>query len=147
VAIAAGADHACAVLSSGSAQCWGYNWFGQLGNGSIWSSNTPVSVSDVSAPVNLAAGEFHNCALLSDGAMRCWGRNDQGQLGDRRMTDVPAWSPVAVVGTPGVVWQSGDPSKATISLRGLAAGLAVGNTTITATTARFINDNAVLTVK
>ncbi len=51
------------------------------------------------------------------------------------------------MGTPGVVWRSSDPSKATISDRGVATGHAVGNTMITATTAGFINDNAVLTVK
>ena len=38
-------------------------------------------------------------------------------------------------------------AKATITDRGMATGRAVGNTTITATTAGFINDNAVLTVR
>ena len=42
---------------------------------------------------------------------------------------------------------SNDPSKATITMRGLATAVAPGNTTITPTTAGFINDNAVLTVK
>ena len=110
-------------------------------------SNTPVRVSGISAPVRLAAGYYHTCALLSDGAMRCWGWNNEGQLGNRRRTgQTPHPWPVNVIGTPGVVWQSSDPSKATITDRGLATGRAVGNTTITATTAGFINDNAVLTV-
>jgi alpha-tubulin suppressor-like RCC1 family protein len=147
VSITAGAYHACALLSSGSAKCWGDNYEGQLGDGSTISSNTPVRVSEISAPVSLAAGYWHTCALLSDGAMRCWGRDHFGQLGDRQMTEDPNPLPVAVVGTPGVVWESSDPSKGTITMRGLATGLAVGNTTITATTAGFINDNAVLTVK
>ena len=77
--------------------------------------------------------------------MRCWGFNNVGQLGNRRRNSSP-W-PVNVIGTPGVVWQSSDPAKATITDRGMATGLAVGNATITATTAGFINDNAVLTVK
>jgi uncharacterized protein YjdB len=46
-----------------------------------------------------------------------------------------------------VLWTSSDSSKATITDRGIATGRAVGNTTITATTSGFINDNAVLTVK
>jgi uncharacterized protein YjdB len=46
-----------------------------------------------------------------------------------------------------VTWTSSVSSKATITDRGVATGRAVGNTTITATTAGFINDNAVLTVK
>ena len=151
IAITAGAYHACAVLSSGSAQCWGYNNYGQLGNGptTASASNIPVPVSAISAPVRLAAGYWHTCALLSDGAMRCWGLDHDGQLGDRRRTPTytPNRWPVNVIGTPGVVWKSSDPSKATISGRGLATGLAIGNTTITATSPALIDDNAVLTVK
>jgi len=94
------------------------------------------------------AGWWHTCALLSDGAMRCWGYDNYGQLGNRRTTgETPHPWPINVIGTPGVAWESSDPSKATITMRGLAAGLALGNTTISATTAGFINDNAVLTVK
>ena len=77
--------------------------------------------------------------------MRCWGWNDFGQLGNRRKTDSSL--PVTVVGTPGVVWESSYLARATITDRGVATGRAVGNTTITATTAGFIDDNAVLTVK
>jgi Regulator of chromosome condensation (RCC1) repeat/Bacterial Ig-like domain (group 2) len=136
-------------LRSGSAQCWGYNNYGQLGNGEFTASVsfTPVSVSEINAPVRLAAGYWHTCALLADGAMKCWGRYIAGQLGNRRKTNVPNRWPVNVIGTPGVVWTSSDPTKATISGRGLATARAVGNSTITATTAGFINDNAVLTVK
>jgi hypothetical protein len=47
---------------------------------------------------------------------------------------------------PGVVWTSSNTTKATINDRGIATGRAVGNTTTTATAAKFINDNAVLTV-
>ena len=77
--------------------------------------------------------------------MRCWGQNDYGQLGNQRYTKPSL--PVTFVGTPGVVWESSDFSKATITDRGLATGRGVGNATITATPAGFINDNAVLTVK
>ena len=64
---------------------------------------------------------------------------------NRRM--VATALPVTVVGAPGVVWSSADPAKATITDRGVATGRSVGNTTITATTAGFVNDNALLTVK
>ena len=149
VSITAGYQHACALLSSGSVQCWGSNYYGEIGNGStsVWGAGTPVTAVVADEPVKLAAGSFYTCALLSDGAMRCWGKNDSGQLGDQRMTDDPNPLPVAVVGTPGVVWQSSDPTKATITMRGMAAGVSRGNTTITATTSGFINDNAVLTVQ
>jgi hypothetical protein len=79
--------------------------------------------------------------------VRCWGLNDHGQLGNRQKTSNPNPFAVTVTGTPGVVWTSSNTSKATITDRGVATGRAIGNTTITATTAGFINDNAVLTVK
>jgi uncharacterized protein YjdB len=65
----------------------------------------------------------------------------------REVNDGSTPLPVTVIGTPGVVWASSDTSKATITDRGVATGRAAGNTTITATTAGFINDNAVLTVE
>jgi hypothetical protein len=77
--------------------------------------------------------------------MRCWGQNRYGDLGNRQTTDSSL--PVTVIGTPGVLWQSSNAATASITPFGLATGRSIGNTTISATTAGFINDNAVLTVK
>ena len=142
--IAAGVDYNCAVLRNGFTKCWGSNEFGQAGHGIPDGANAPVRFGAINRAIVLATGREHTCALFATGAMKCWGLNNAGQLGNRRKTG-GTW-PVNVIGTPGVMWTSSDPSKATITDRGVATGGAVGNTTITATTAGFINDNAVLTV-
>jgi alpha-tubulin suppressor-like RCC1 family protein len=141
--------HYCVILRNGNVQCWGWNIWGQLGNGTTANSNVPVTVPGIVSPTKLAAGAGHTCALFSGGVMKCWGRDNCGQLGNGTWTasDVPTPVPAKVVGTPGVLWKSSNTAKATITDHGLATGRAAGNTTITATTAGSINDNAVLTVK
>ncbi len=51
LSLAAGDGHTCAVLSDGSAKCWGKNWHGQLGQGSrenIGDNELPLSVGPIS---------------------------------------------------------------------------------------------------
>jgi alpha-tubulin suppressor-like RCC1 family protein len=149
VAIAAGRHHYCARLRDGSVDCWGNNSSGQLGKaaGVALTSSIPVGVIGVRGATKLTSGANYNCTLLTGGLMTCWGSNSFGELGNGVRNYRHYRSPVNVLGTPGVVWKSSDLSRATITDRGVATGRATGNTTITATTAGFINDNAVLTVK
>jgi len=77
-----GVAYNCALLSDGTAKCWGYNSYGQLGNGTTTRSTTPVSVSGLSNAVAIATGRYHTCALLNDGTAKCWGYNIYGQLGN-----------------------------------------------------------------
>ena len=89
VAVAAGGSGSgsstCALTNSGAAKCWGDNYYGALGNGSMAnSSNVPVDVHGISAAVSLSVGDSFACATLSTGALQCWGYNDRGQLGNNQ---------------------------------------------------------------
>lgn len=94
--ISVGNLHSCAILDTGEVSCWGGNDNGQLGNGTTTTSTEPVSVSGLSAALQLAAGGSHTCALLHHGTVRCWGLNGNGQLGDGTTDD--SLVPVGVSG-------------------------------------------------
>jgi alpha-tubulin suppressor-like RCC1 family protein len=82
-ALASGGNTVCAVLSTGALECWGSNWWGQIGDGTQTDSLTPVQVSGLSSGVLSASiGDSHACALLTTGAVKCWGQGPRGQLGD-----------------------------------------------------------------
>jgi alpha-tubulin suppressor-like RCC1 family protein len=91
--VSAGGFHSLARRTSGSVRAWGYNAYGQIGNGTTLNRSLPVTVSNLTAPDMLSAGYLHNLAL-KDGRATAWGWNGYGQLGDATTTD--RTKPVAV---------------------------------------------------
>ena len=91
----------CAVVN-GTAWCWGYNSYGQLGDGTTTNAHTPVQVVDLPGNVTAIELEMANgCALVMDGDVYCWGLNGKGQLGDG--TTTTSYTPVKVQGLEDVV--------------------------------------------
>jgi alpha-tubulin suppressor-like RCC1 family protein len=96
--IAAGSHHTCALETSGKAWCWGYDYYGQIGNDAIQ--------ADVHAPAGVAGGRTykaisagsHTCALDAAGKAWCWGNDSTGQVGDGGTSQASKFTPVAVVG-------------------------------------------------
>lgn len=88
VTLDSGAFHTCLGMNDGKMYCWGYNSYGQLGNGGTTNSNSPIMVplSSTQSPTSVLVGLFHSCSLFDSGDMACWGDNTEGQLGDGSQT-------------------------------------------------------------
>ena len=104
--VSSGASHSCALLTDGTIRCWGSNTNGQLGNGALGDSATPVTVLATAngAPflhaTQISCGvEASTCALRGDHTAWCWGWNMYGQLGNQATTNSSL--PVEVTTAPG----------------------------------------------
>ena len=82
VQIATGGRFTCALVDDGTVLCWGYNYDGELGDGTTMNRATPAPVMGLPWRADaIAAGSAFACALHA-GAVACWGLNNGGQLGD-----------------------------------------------------------------
>ena len=84
VALGGGSQHSLALTSTGKVLAWGWNRFGQLGDGTSRGSDVPVHVRLPSGVrvTALSAGGGFSVALTSTGQILTWGHNEFGQLGD-----------------------------------------------------------------
>jgi alpha-tubulin suppressor-like RCC1 family protein len=109
VDVAAGDSHSCATFADGRVHCWGWNGYGQLGNGRFGNGNMQFAraVRPVSAvPIAVAVGggllTSHGCAIVPDGTARCWGYGGNGVLGGGGTATTQA-TPTTVTGLANLV--------------------------------------------
>ena len=119
---------ACALLPD-SVKCWGYNGYGQLGNGKTVSNSTTVSVLNLPGnwntnlqiwntsvtDVELANDDYGSAyAITAQGDLYAWGYNGYGQLGTGNTTSTSTPNKPLILGSA-----NGRPVKA---LRTIGAG-------------------------
>jgi alpha-tubulin suppressor-like RCC1 family protein len=80
--LAAGAVHACALISTGQAYCWGQNFQGQLGDGTTQNRAQATAVAGGQRFSEIHAAGALTCGITQVGTQFCWGLNQSGQLGD-----------------------------------------------------------------
>jgi alpha-tubulin suppressor-like RCC1 family protein len=130
--IAVGAYSACAATSSaGNVYCWGYNYYGALGNNTTTNSSVPVEVEGVggsgflSTVKNVSMGWYQTCSMTTAGTAYCWGFDDWGILGNN--TSVQEFNvPVQVLNTNGSAGLTGVTSIST-SIGDFSCAIASGN--------------------
>jgi alpha-tubulin suppressor-like RCC1 family protein len=114
-ALSASAAHTLAITASGGVSSWGYNGYGQLGNGTTTTSAVPVSVLGLTGVTAVSGGGDQtlagfSLALCSDGLVRSWGYNNHGQLGNGTTTN--SSTPAVIPGLTGITAMSAGDSHA-----------------------------------
>jgi alpha-tubulin suppressor-like RCC1 family protein len=95
--VSAGGNHGLGVRKNGTIWAWGWNDSGELGNNTIISRSSPVSViGGFTDWKQVSGGTQHSFGLRTNGTLWGWGLNSSGQLGDD--TTINQSSPVSVIG-------------------------------------------------
>lgn len=105
-----GYSNSCGIRNDGTAWCWGYNYYGALGNGNTTQQTAPVAVSTAGVSgtswtdISVSIG-YHACGIRNDGSMWCWGYGEDGEMGNNTYT-VTNTTPklVDTTGVTGTAW-------------------------------------------
>jgi hypothetical protein len=99
IQVSGGISHSLGIRANGTAWAWGSNGsggFGRLGDGTVVSRSSPVSVVGGFTDWIQVSGTFHSIGLRANGTAWAWGINSSGQIGDGTVVDKS--SPVSVIG-------------------------------------------------
>ena len=93
ISISAGGGHTVAIDEEGKVYTWGFNYYGQLGDGTTTNSVLPICISNKENElkgkkiISISAGGGHTVAIDEEGKVYTWGFNYYGQLGDGTTTN------------------------------------------------------------
>lgn len=126
--ISGGSEHVAVLKNDGTVWTWGRNTWGQLGDGTMTDSTTPVQAQGLTDVIAVAADRRMTMALKSDGTVWTWGSS--GELGDEskvartvpgqvtRLKDIVAiatgWSAGIALKSDGTVWTWGENEYGTL---------------------------------
>jgi gliding motility-associated-like protein len=84
--LAGGGNHTLSIREDGTLWAWGFNAYGQLGNGNTVNSLSPVQIGTARNWKMVSAGIYFSMGIKTDGTLWAWGDNASGQLGDGTLT-------------------------------------------------------------
>ena len=76
--VVAGRSHNMIIRDDGTVSAWGWNLFGQLGDGTYIDRAFPVTVNGLSGVKAVAGGFAHSLAVKTDGTVWTWGTGQEG---------------------------------------------------------------------
>jgi alpha-tubulin suppressor-like RCC1 family protein len=80
--VSAGFNSMSAIKTDGTLWTWGYNYYGQLGDGTIITKSSPVQIGSLTNWKYVESGQQKFTAIKTDGTLWAWGVNSLGNLGD-----------------------------------------------------------------
>ena len=85
--ISSGSWHTLALKTDGTLWAWGYNTYGELGDGTTVNKTIPTQIGTDSNWSKVSAGRNYSSAIKTDGTLWTWGNNGWGELGDGTTID------------------------------------------------------------
>lgn len=79
--VSAGTEFVLALKNNGTLWAWGYNYNGQLGDGTTTTRHTPIQIGTDSNWVSICAGAKHSFGIKADSTLWSWGSDQHGQAG------------------------------------------------------------------